>query len=63
MPVTLATGSDSYAVDMTPARVTIRRWCEPEKKVAVAVLLADGNKNSDTVVSELLAAIQPLLGG
>ena len=35
----------------------------PEKNIAVAVLLADGNKNSDPVVSELLAAVQPLLGG
>jgi D-alanyl-D-alanine carboxypeptidase len=35
----------------------------PDHKVAFSVLLANGNKNPDTVASELAAAIQPLLAG
>jgi CubicO group peptidase (beta-lactamase class C family) len=34
----------------------------PEHKVSVAVILADGNKRTETVVTELVAALQPLLG-
>lgn len=35
----------------------------PEYRVAVAVLVADGKKNVETVMTELLTAVQPLLGG
>jgi len=34
----------------------------PDHKVSVAVILADGNKHPETVVTELVAALQPLLG-
>jgi CubicO group peptidase (beta-lactamase class C family) len=34
----------------------------PSRKVAVSVILADGNKRPETVVTELITAIQPLLG-
>jgi CubicO group peptidase (beta-lactamase class C family) len=34
----------------------------PEHHLAVSVLLADGNKNVDQVASDLITAIQPLLG-
>jgi D-alanyl-D-alanine carboxypeptidase len=34
----------------------------PEKRVSVALLLADGNKQIDTAMTELTAALQPLLG-
>jgi CubicO group peptidase (beta-lactamase class C family) len=34
----------------------------PEHKVSVAVILADGNKQSGVVVTELVAALEPLLG-
>lgn len=34
----------------------------PEHEVSVAVILADGNKRTETVVTELVAALQPLLG-
>jgi D-alanyl-D-alanine carboxypeptidase len=33
----------------------------PEKKVSVVLLLADGNKQIDTAMSDLTAALQPLL--
>jgi D-alanyl-D-alanine carboxypeptidase len=34
----------------------------PAKKVSVALILADGNKNTDSVMAELTKALQPLLG-
>jgi CubicO group peptidase (beta-lactamase class C family) len=34
----------------------------PEHRLAVSILLADGNKNVERVASDLIAAIQPLLG-
>jgi hypothetical protein len=34
----------------------------PEKKVSIAILLADGNKNVKTVAAELLTAVQQALG-
>ncbi|MFI5708220.1 serine hydrolase domain-containing protein [Kribbella sp. NPDC051620] len=34
----------------------------PSRKVSVAVLLADGNKRPEGVVTELITALQPLLG-
>lgn len=54
----LGTGHRGEMPDYSSIMVAV-----PEKKVTIAVLLADGNKNSDTVVAELLAAVQPLLGG
>jgi D-alanyl-D-alanine carboxypeptidase len=30
--------------------------------IAVSVILADGNKHPETVVTELITAVQPLLG-
>jgi D-alanyl-D-alanine carboxypeptidase len=33
----------------------------PEKKVSIAILLADGNKSVKTVAAELLAAVQQAL--
>lgn len=33
----------------------------PDKKVSVALLLADGNKQVDTVMTDLTSAVQPLL--
>ncbi|MGW1346462.1 hypothetical protein ACWCOV_35775 [Kribbella sp. NPDC002412] len=33
----------------------------PDKKVSIALLLADGNKQVDTVMTDLTTALQPLL--
>jgi hypothetical protein len=35
----------------------------PEHKVAVSIILADGNKHVDTVMTDFVAALQPLLAG
>jgi hypothetical protein len=34
----------------------------PSRKVAISVILADGNKRPETVVTDLVTALQPLLG-
>ncbi|MFI7060783.1 serine hydrolase domain-containing protein [Kribbella sp. NPDC050124] len=34
----------------------------PDKKLAIALLLADGNRQVDTVMTDFTAALQPLLG-
>lgn len=52
-----AYGHRGQMPDYTTLLVTI-----PGHKLSVAVILADGNKRPDTVVSELVTAIQPLLG-
>jgi CubicO group peptidase (beta-lactamase class C family) len=44
--------------DYTSLLVTI-----PDHRVSVTVILADGNKRPESVVTELITALEPLLGG
>ncbi len=52
-----AYGHHGQMPDYTTLLVTI-----PSHKLAVAVILADGNKRADSVVTDLVTAVQPLLG-
>lgn len=51
-----AVGHRGVMPDYTSLLVVI-----PDKKVSIALILADGNKQVDTVMTELTAALQPLL--
>jgi len=51
-----AYGYGGYTPDHSSLLVVI-----PAKKVAVSLLLADGQRKLDTAMAELLTAIQPLL--
>ncbi|GAA0937693.1 serine hydrolase domain-containing protein [Kribbella koreensis] len=52
-----AYGHRGVLPDYTSLLVTV-----PSRKVSVAVILADGNKQPEGVVTELITALQPLLG-